>query len=50
MSLEFIVEELGYEMSDNVIRQHKDQLDKVVKKPRTKDDYINRVKAIIAKA
>ena len=51
MTLEYIVEKLGYEMHDNIIRQCKDKLDKVFHKgQRTEADYISRVKAIIAKA
>lgn len=50
MALEYIVEQLGYDMSDNVIKRCREQLDKVVRKNRTHDEYKRMVKSIIAKA
>ena len=50
MALEYIVEELGYDMSDNVIKRCRGKLDKVVRKNRTHDDYKRMVKSIIDKA
>lgn len=50
MALEFIVEELGYDMSDNIIKRCREQLEKVVRKNRTHEDYIRRVRDIINRA
>ena len=50
MALEYIVEELGFDMSDNVIKRCREELDKVVRKNRPKDVMFAKVKAIIDKA
>jgi hypothetical protein len=50
MSLEYIVEELGYDMHDNIIKRCREQLDKVVSKPRKYDEYLIRIKRIINRA
>jgi len=50
MALEYIVEELGYDMNDNVIKRCREELDKVVRKNRKPTDYYRLIKAIIDKA
>ena len=50
MALEYIIEELGYDMSDNIIKRCREQLEKVVRKPRTREDYFRRVRNIINRA
>ena len=50
MALEFIVEELGYDMSDNVIKRCMEQLVKVMKKQRTHEQYTLLVNNIIKAA
>lgn len=50
MALEYIVEELGYDMDDNIIKRCREQLEKVVRKNRTDIDYKRLVKRIIDKA
>lgn len=45
--LEYIVESLGYEMHDNIIRRVEEQLRKVMSKPRSFDEYKTRIHKII---
>ncbi len=48
--LEYILETLGYEMHDNIIRKCHDELVRIISKPRTTEDYIIRIKKVLAKA
>lgn len=50
MALEFVIETLGYDLNDNVIKRCRDKLDKVVRRNRPKDEIFAKVKAIISKA
>ena len=45
--LEYIIESLGYEMHDNIIRRVEEQLRKVMSKPRSFDEYKTRIHKII---
>ena len=50
MAVEYIVEQLGYDMSDNVIKRCREQLDKAVRKNVAEDIILKRVKKIIDRA
>ena len=49
MTLEYLLEQLGYELTDNIVRRCKEKLDKIVKRPGTKEEYTRKVKRIIAR-
>lgn len=50
MAIEYAVERLGYEMSDNVIKRCREKLDKVVRKNISEDEILKRAKKIINRA
>ena len=50
MALEYIVEELGYNMNDNVIKRCMERLAKVMKRKRTHEEYTIMVRKVINQA
>lgn len=50
MTIEYIIEMLGYDMSDNIIKRCMTALHKVCKKPNTLDNYLAKARKIISKA
>ena len=50
MALEYIVEELGYSMDDNVIKRCMERLTKVMKRKRTHEEYTIMVRKVINQA
>lgn len=50
MALEYIIEELGYDMNDNVIKRCMERLAKVMKRKRTHEEYTIMVRKVINQA
>lgn len=48
--LEYLLETLGYEMHDNIIRRCMNKLVRIISKPRTNEEYLVRIRRVLNQA